>query len=143
MPSSEAKKRADARWKAKHEKTVACSVNVDEYNAFKAYAEKNGKTVSGMLLAYIRECINDTDQHGAQPAEAKPRSIRRRGFKLDGMEFLTLEDLQSYLRSIDIDVTDNVILNYISKGRLSAENREKYPSLLRIEKMEYTQENLT
>lgn len=60
MAISEAKKRADAKWHKANTKTAACSLSVKEYDAFKAYTEQYGRTVSGSLLQYIRCCINGT-----------------------------------------------------------------------------------
>lgn len=63
MPLSEARKRANAKYQAEHQKTLACSVSTYEHAAFKAYAEARGKTISGLLLEYVRSCIAEgTDQ---------------------------------------------------------------------------------
>ena len=63
MTTSEAQKRASAKWNAQNQKTIACAVNLEEHAAFKAYAEARGKTISGLLLDYVRSCIAEgTDQ---------------------------------------------------------------------------------
>lgn len=62
MARTEAKRKADQRYKRTHEKTLACGVNLDEYARFKAYAERRGKTISGVLLEYVRRCISDAEQ---------------------------------------------------------------------------------
>lgn len=38
-------------------KTAACKLTKSEHTAFKAYAEARGKTISGLLLEYVRGCI--------------------------------------------------------------------------------------
>lgn len=61
MPVSDAKKRANAKWSKVHMKNLACTVTNDEHAAFKKYAEDHGKTISGMLLEYVRKCISDNN----------------------------------------------------------------------------------
>lgn len=55
--ATEAQKRANAKWNKANRKNIACSVSLDEYDAFKKYAEYRGKTVSALLLEYVRGCI--------------------------------------------------------------------------------------
>lgn len=57
MAISDAKKRADAKWHRANRKNIACSVSLDEYTAFKRYAEQQGQTISAVLLEYVRSCI--------------------------------------------------------------------------------------
>lgn len=59
MATSEAQKRASAKWNAQNQKTIACAVNLEEHAAFKAYAQARGKTISGLLLDYVRRCITE------------------------------------------------------------------------------------
>ena len=62
MPMTDAQKRANAKWKRANTKSAACVLSLEEHAAFKAYAEQHGKTVSGMLLEYIRGCISDIER---------------------------------------------------------------------------------
>lgn len=67
MATSESQKRASAKWNAKNQKTIACAVNLEEHAAFKAYAESKGKTISGMLLEYVRGCIAEDKERKKNP----------------------------------------------------------------------------
>lgn len=60
MARSEAQKRADKKWQRDNIKTAACRLRTSEYDAFKKYAEDHGKTISGMLLEYVRRCISES-----------------------------------------------------------------------------------
>ena len=60
MAISDARKRANAKWNKENMKNLACTVTIEEHAAFKKYAEDHGKTISGMLLDYVRSCIKDT-----------------------------------------------------------------------------------
>ena len=133
MPKTEAQMRSIRKWDSEHMRTATCKLSNEEHAAFKAYAEAHGKTVSGALLEYVRKCITES-----APITPGPQPRRRRGFTLDGQSFRTMEELQAYLTSQGISVTDNVILNWISKGRLSRENQEKYPLLSQIKTYDYT-----
>lgn len=62
MATSEAQKRANAKWDKENTKIVSCKLPKREYDAFKKKAEQQGKTISGMLLAYIRDCISEDEQ---------------------------------------------------------------------------------
>lgn len=57
MALSEARKRANAKWNKANTKNAACTLTLEEHAAFKAYAEARGKTISGLLLDYVRSCI--------------------------------------------------------------------------------------
>lgn len=57
---SDARKRANTKWDKANTKIASCKMRTDEYNKFKKYAEDHGKTISGMLLDYVRSCIKDT-----------------------------------------------------------------------------------
>lgn len=57
MAISDAKKRADAKWHKANTKNLSCNVSLDEHAAFKRYAEQQGKTISAVLLEYVRSCI--------------------------------------------------------------------------------------
>ena len=67
MSTSEAQKKANAKWKKANTKNITCQLSNEEYAAFKAYAERNGKTVSGMMLSYVRSCIAQVHQSEAEP----------------------------------------------------------------------------
>ncbi len=68
MAISESKKRADAKWHKANIKNAACSLSLEEHAAFKAYAEARGKTISGVLLEYVRRCIaEDAEQNMQNP----------------------------------------------------------------------------
>lgn len=59
---TDAKKRANAKWNKENMKTLSCRISNNEYMTFKKYAEDHGKTISGMLLDYVRKCIaNNTE----------------------------------------------------------------------------------
>lgn len=62
MATSESQKKASAKWNKANTKNIACTVNLEEHAAFKAYAEQHGKTISGMLLEYVRKCIAEAEQ---------------------------------------------------------------------------------
>lgn len=64
MAVSEAHKRGNRKWDAANMKVASCKLLLEEHAAFKAYAEQHGKTISGMLLEYIRGCIADMEQPG-------------------------------------------------------------------------------
>lgn len=57
MPKTDAQKRATAKWNKGNTKNAACTLSLSEHAAFKAYAEARGKTISGLLLDYVRSCI--------------------------------------------------------------------------------------
>ena len=61
MATTDAQKRASAKWNTKN---IACTVNLEEHAAFKAYAERRGKTISAVLLEYVRKCISEDEQCG-------------------------------------------------------------------------------
>lgn len=63
MAMTDAQKRANAKWNKANTKNIACTVNLEEHAAFKAYAEQHGKTISGMLLEYVRKCISEAEQN--------------------------------------------------------------------------------
>lgn len=63
MATTDAQKRASAKWNKANTKNIACTVNLEEHAAFKAYAERRGKTISAVLLEYVRKCISEDEQH--------------------------------------------------------------------------------
>lgn len=56
--TTEAQKRANAKWNKANVKNLSCNVTVEEHAAFKRYAEQQGKTISAVLLEYVRSCID-------------------------------------------------------------------------------------
>ncbi len=62
MPVPESKKAANARWDKKNRGSVACRLNKDQIDAFKAYAASKGKTVNAVLREYILECISHKEE---------------------------------------------------------------------------------
>jgi len=62
MAISDAKKRADAKWHKANTKNLSCNVSLDEHAAFKRYAEQRGKTISAVLLEFVRDCISESEQ---------------------------------------------------------------------------------
>lgn len=62
MAATEAQKRASAKWDKANTKTAACKLRIEEYVAFKAYAERRGKTISAVLMDYIQKCISEDEQ---------------------------------------------------------------------------------
>lgn len=62
MAVSEAKKKANAKWNRANTKNAACTLTLAEHAALKAYAEARGKTISGLLLDYVRSCIAENTE---------------------------------------------------------------------------------
>lgn len=57
MPKSPAQRASANKWDAAHMKVVATKLKVEDAEAFKAYAEARGQTVSSMLAGYVRRCL--------------------------------------------------------------------------------------
>lgn len=57
MAVSDAHRRGNAKWDKENMRVVSCKIRSEEHAAFKAYAETRGKTISGLLLEYVRGCI--------------------------------------------------------------------------------------
>lgn len=57
MMPSEAQKRANKKYKAKTESSVACRIKKPEYERFKLYCATLGKTPNAVLREYIYKCI--------------------------------------------------------------------------------------
>lgn len=73
MALSEARKRANAKWNKANTKNAACTLTLEEHAAFKAYAEARGKTISALLLEYVRGCIaEDIEQKKNIEQESPP-----------------------------------------------------------------------
>lgn len=67
MAISDSQKRASAKWDKEHTRIVSCKLRTAEHAAFKAYAEARGKTISGVLLDYVRRCISDDMEQPKTP----------------------------------------------------------------------------
>ena len=50
-------RRGNAKWDKENMRVVSCKIRSEEHAAFKAYAEARGKTISSLLLEYVRSCI--------------------------------------------------------------------------------------
>jgi hypothetical protein len=101
MAISEAHRRGNNKWDAANMKTAACKLTKSEHTAFKAYAEKHGKTISGMLLEYVRSCIS-TEQKQATHTLTRDEivflaSIRGKDQILDAVRKIDEADAKSYL----------------------------------------------
>ena len=57
MAVSDAHRRGNAKWDKENMRVVSCKIRSEEHAAFKAYAEARGKTISSLLLEYVRSCI--------------------------------------------------------------------------------------
>lgn len=63
VATSEARKRANAKWDKANRKNIACGVSLEQYEKFRQYAEQRGKTVTGMVKSMILDCISDMEQN--------------------------------------------------------------------------------
>lgn len=57
MPLSEARKRANQKYKANNIKRVPLDMQVSEYDGMKAHAAKQGESVNGFIKRAITETI--------------------------------------------------------------------------------------
>ena len=60
MATSEARKRANAKWDKQNMTTIAARVRRDEREAFRELCEKNGTNINAVLLEAMRSYI---EQH--------------------------------------------------------------------------------
>ena len=68
MSKTDAQRRSTRKWDAANMKTASCKLSNTEHAAFKAYAEAKLKTISGVLLEYVRRCIaEDVEQNMQDP----------------------------------------------------------------------------
>lgn len=65
MAISEAQKRAMAKWRKPNQKSVGFALSVEQYELFRKYAERRGKTVTGMVKLLVLDCIKDMEQTSA------------------------------------------------------------------------------
>lgn len=61
MPPSEAQKKASNKYNAAHMSTLGCKVRKAEAEAFRKYAETQGKTANALLKEYVLKCISHHD----------------------------------------------------------------------------------
>ena len=59
MAVSEAQKKASNKYNAAHMATLGCKVKKSEAEAFRIYAESQGKTSNALLREFVLSCIND------------------------------------------------------------------------------------
>lgn len=64
MPPSEAQKRASNKYNLANMATLGCKVRKQEAEAFRAYAEAQGKTANALLKEYVLACI-EQEKRGA------------------------------------------------------------------------------
>lgn len=57
MAYTEAQKRATDKYRTKAYKRIPLDVKIEEYNALKEYAEKNGESINGFIRRIIKENV--------------------------------------------------------------------------------------
>lgn len=62
MASSEAQKRASAKYHRENIASLACRVRKEQAEKFKAYCEAQGKTSNAVLKEFVLECIKETEE---------------------------------------------------------------------------------
>lgn len=65
MATSEAQKRASAKYQEKNIASLACRVKKEQAEKFKAYCEAQGKTSNAVLRAFVMECIGEAEMKDA------------------------------------------------------------------------------
>lgn len=60
MATSEAQKKAAAKYHRENIASIACRVRKEQAEKFKAYCESQGKTSNAVLKEYVLECIKET-----------------------------------------------------------------------------------
>lgn len=66
MATSEAQKRAAAKWDKENVTTLGCKVKRAEATAFKEYSAKRGKTSNTVLKEYVIKCISKDNEKEAE-----------------------------------------------------------------------------
>lgn len=79
MAVSEARKRANTKWDAENMKTAGCRLTKTEHAAFRAYADARGKTISALLLEYVRSCITESTEQKEDSNGGQIRQISTKG----------------------------------------------------------------
>lgn len=59
MASSEAQKKASAKYHRENIASLACRVRKEQAEKFKAYCEAQGKTSNAVLREFVFSCINE------------------------------------------------------------------------------------
>ena len=75
MPTSDAKRRANARYQAKTIASLACRVKKEQAEAFKAHCESVGKTSNAVLKDFVLGCIGEQEPGAPQEAPGRPRGV--------------------------------------------------------------------
>lgn len=60
MATSEAQKKAAAKYHRENIASIACRVRKEHAEKFKAYCESQGKTSNAVLKEFVLGCINET-----------------------------------------------------------------------------------
>ena len=61
MATSEAQKKAAAKYHKENISSLACRVKKEQADRFKAYCESIGKTSNAVLREYVLSCIGEPD----------------------------------------------------------------------------------
>ncbi len=71
MPSSEAQRRANAKYQAKTIASLACRVKKEQADKFRDYCARQGKTANAVLKEYVLNCIEENREAvSTDPAES-------------------------------------------------------------------------
>lgn len=62
MATSEAQKKAAAKYHRENIASIACRVRKEQAEKFKAYCEAQGKTSNAVLKEFVLECIKETEE---------------------------------------------------------------------------------
>lgn len=65
MATSEAQKRASAKYQKENIASLACRVKKDQAEKFKDYCRQQGKTSNAVLRDYVLDCIGENDSQAA------------------------------------------------------------------------------
>ena len=60
MATSEAQKKAAAKYHRENIASIACRVRKEQAEKFKSYCESQGKTSNAVLKEFVLGCINET-----------------------------------------------------------------------------------
>lgn len=60
MATSDAQKKASAKYHKENIASLACRVRKEQAEKFKTYCQSVGKTSNAVLREYVLECINET-----------------------------------------------------------------------------------
>ena len=68
MATSEAQKRASAKYQEKNIASLACRVKKEQAEKFKEYCVRQGKTSNAVLREFVMQCIGEQEA----PGDIKP-----------------------------------------------------------------------